>query len=80
VLNTYLHRKVQMKNISPSTASSPALKSGRIGLIISAMTETPERAEFIEFLDPYLRTGLSLLLKQTGFDGADIRTEEFGDC
>ncbi len=42
----------------------PALKTGKIDLIISSMTETPERAQSIDFSDPYLNTGLCLLVKK----------------
>ena len=40
----------------------PALKTGKVDLVISSMTATPERAKSIEFSDPYLATGLCLLL------------------
>ena len=40
----------------------PALKTGKIDLIISSMTATPEREESIDFSEPYLRTGLCLLV------------------
>ncbi len=40
----------------------PALKTGRIDLIISSMTATPERAQSVDFSEPYLRTGLCLLV------------------
>ena len=40
----------------------PALKTGKIDCIISSMTATPERAQSITFSDPYLKTGLALLI------------------
>jgi polar amino acid transport system substrate-binding protein len=40
----------------------PALKTGRIHLVISSLTRTPERAESIDFSEPYLDTGLCLLV------------------
>jgi polar amino acid transport system substrate-binding protein len=40
----------------------PALKSGKIDLIISSMTITDERKQSIDFSDPYLSTGLCLLV------------------
>lgn len=40
----------------------PALKTGRIDLVISSMTATPERAQSVDFSEPYLRTGLCLLV------------------
>jgi polar amino acid transport system substrate-binding protein len=40
----------------------PALKTGKIDLIISSMTITEERKQSIDFSDPYLSTGLCLLV------------------
>jgi polar amino acid transport system substrate-binding protein len=40
----------------------PALKTGRIDLILSSMTATPERAQSIDFSDPYVSTGLCMLV------------------
>lgn len=42
----------------------PALKTGKVDLVISSMTATTERAKSIDFSDPYLSTGLCLLLKK----------------
>ena len=42
----------------------PALKTGKIDLVISSMTATAERAQSIDFSDPYISTGLCLLLKK----------------
>jgi polar amino acid transport system substrate-binding protein len=46
-----LGREVQIQNI-PFDGLIPALKTGKIDLIISSMTETPERAQSIDFSDP----------------------------
>ncbi len=62
-LGRYLHRSVRIENI-PFDGLIPALKTGKIDLIISSMTETPERAESIDFSEPYLRTGLCLLVNR----------------
>ncbi len=40
----------------------PALRTGKIDLIISSLTRTEERARSIDFSDPYLQTGLCLLV------------------
>ena len=56
-----LHRPLQIENI-PFAGLIPALKSGKIDVIISSMTATPERAESVAFSSPYLTTGLSLLV------------------
>lgn len=42
----------------------PALKTGKVDLVISSMTATVERAKSIDFSEPYLTTGLCLLLKK----------------
>src|SRR5690349_6158238 len=56
VLGQRLHREVQIENI-PFDGLVPALKTGKIDLIISSMTETPARAQSIAFSEPYLHTG-----------------------
>ena len=42
----------------------PSLKTGKIDLIISSMTATAERSQSIDFSDPYLQTGLCLLVRK----------------
>ncbi len=41
----------------------PALKTGKIDLILSSMTANAERRRSIDFSEPYVRTGLALLLR-----------------
>lgn len=60
-----LGRPLQIENI-PFTGLIPALKTGKIDLIISSMTATPERAKTVSFSDPYLTTGLALLVPASG--------------
>ncbi|HWB59348.1 MAG TPA: transporter substrate-binding domain-containing protein [Chthoniobacteraceae bacterium] len=60
-LGEFLHRKVVVRNIR-FDGLIPELKTGGIDLIISSMTATPKRAEEIDFSDPYLKTGLCLLV------------------
>ena len=62
-LAAYLHRPLQIENM-PFEGLIPALKTGRIELIISSMTATAERAKSIDFSDPYLSTGLAILTKK----------------
>jgi polar amino acid transport system substrate-binding protein len=62
-LGAFLHRNVEIRNI-PFDGLIPALKTGKIDLIISSMTETPARAESIAFSEPYVRTGLCLLVNK----------------
>lgn len=56
-----LGQPVEIQNL-PFAGLIPALKTGRIDLIISSMTATPERAQSIDFSEPYLQTGLCLLV------------------
>ena len=45
----------------------PALKTGKIDLVLSGMTAKPERAKSVTFSDPYFHTALCLLVnKQAG--------------
>ena len=62
-LCTYLHRPIDIQNM-PFEGLIPALKTGRIDLIISSMTATDERRKSIDFSDPYLNTGLAILTKK----------------
>jgi polar amino acid transport system substrate-binding protein len=62
-LGEYLHRPIKIENM-PFEGLIPALKTGRINLIISSMTATDERRKSIDFSDPYLSTGLSILVKK----------------
>ncbi len=60
-LGQYLDRETQIVNI-PFAGLIPSLQTRKIDLIISSMTATPERAKSIAFSDPYLKTGLCLLV------------------
>jgi polar amino acid transport system substrate-binding protein len=59
-LGESLHRPVKIENI-PFTGLIPSLLTGKIDLIISSMTDTPEREKTIAFSDPYLSIGLAVL-------------------
>lgn len=60
-LGSHLNRPIRIENL-PFVGLIPALQTGKIDLVISSMTETPERAESIDFSEPYLSTGLALLV------------------
>lgn len=60
-LGKHLGREVQIQNL-PFDGLIPALKTGRIDVVISSMTATVERGQSIDFSQPYLRTGLCLLV------------------
>jgi polar amino acid transport system substrate-binding protein len=63
-----LKRPLRIENM-PFVGLIPSLQNKRIDCIISSMTDTPERRESIAFSDPYLSTGLALLVGAK----ADIR-------
>lgn len=56
-------KELRIENI-PFAGLIPALKTGNIDLIISSMTRTEERAQSIDFSDPYLHTGLCILVSK----------------
>lgn len=56
-----LGRPLVIQNIS-FDGLIPALKTGKIDLVISSMTATKERAQSIDFSDTYFSSGLCLLL------------------
>ncbi|NDC54483.1 MAG: amino acid ABC transporter substrate-binding protein [Planctomycetia bacterium] len=60
-LGRHLGRDVAIENIA-FDGLIPALKTGTIDCIISSLTATPERARAIAFSEPYLKTGLALLV------------------
>jgi polar amino acid transport system substrate-binding protein len=62
-LGKYLGRDVRIEN-TPFDGLIPSLNTGRIDLIISSMTATLDRAQSIDFSDPYLTTGLCLLISK----------------
>lgn len=68
-----LNRPLKIENIA-FEGLIPALKTGKIDCIISSMTATPERARSVDFSDPYLSTGLALLVsaKSTVKDLKDL--------
>ncbi len=60
-LGRYLNRPVEIQDVAWD-AIIPALKSGKIDLIISSMTKTEERSKAIDFSDGYVTNGLCLLV------------------
>jgi polar amino acid transport system substrate-binding protein len=63
-LGESLHRPVRIENI-PFTGLIPSLLTGKIDLILSSMTDTPERRKSIAFSAPYLTIGLAALVGKT---------------
>jgi polar amino acid transport system substrate-binding protein len=62
-LGDHLGREVVIENIAFDGLVT-ALKTKKIDCIISSLTATPERAKSIAFSDPYLKTGLALLVAE----------------
>jgi polar amino acid transport system substrate-binding protein len=62
-LGKALGKKIVIQNMA-FDGLIPSLKTGKIDLIISSMTATAERAKSIDFSDPYLQTGLCLLVNK----------------
>ncbi|HEY5973664.1 MAG TPA: transporter substrate-binding domain-containing protein [Geobacteraceae bacterium] len=62
-LGKALGKKIIIQNMA-FDGLIPSLKTNKIDLIISSMTATEERAKSIDFSDPYLVTGLCLLVKK----------------
>jgi polar amino acid transport system substrate-binding protein len=60
-LGESLGRSVVFSDL-PFSGLIPALKTGQIDVVISSMTATDERRQSIDFSEPYLRTGLCLLV------------------
>lgn len=60
-LGAHLGRSVVIENIA-FDGLIPALKAGHVDCVISSMTATAERAKSIAFSEPYLKTGLALLI------------------
>lgn len=60
-LGRHLEQEVIIENIAFDGLIA-ALRTGTIDCIISSMTATPERARSIAFSQPYLTTGLTLLV------------------
>lgn len=66
-LAEHLHKELVIQNTA-FIGLIPALKTGKIDLIISSMTANDERRQSIDFSEPYLRTGISLLFSAKSND------------
>ena len=70
-LADYLDRPLKIENIKFDTLIT-ALKSGNIDCVISSMTANDERRQSIDFSDPYVTTGLAMLVgKDSDIKGLD---------
>ncbi|MCF7933569.1 MAG: transporter substrate-binding domain-containing protein [Spirochaetia bacterium] len=60
-LGDYLDRPVVIENIA-WTGLIPSLQTGKADIIISSMTITEDRKQAVDFSDPYIKSGLTLLI------------------
>jgi len=69
-----LGKPVEFRNIN-FDGIIPALQTGQIDLIISSLTANEQRRQSIDFSDPYVRTGLSILIAKdsTVMAAGDLR-------
>lgn len=70
-----LGREVEFRNVNFDGLIT-ALRTGSIDLVISSMTATPERRKSIDFSEPYVKTGLSILAAKNSTiqSAADLKT------
>jgi ABC-type amino acid transport substrate-binding protein len=61
-LGEYLRQKVELVEL-PWAALIPALQQGRIDIIMSGMSITPERERAVLFTEPYLRAGQMAIIR-----------------
>ena len=52
----------------------PGLQSGQVDVGIAGITIKPERAEVVDFSDPYYNAGLLILVKADNADIADVKS------
>jgi polar amino acid transport system substrate-binding protein len=71
-LGEYLGRPVVIENTA-WTGLIPSLQTGKADIILSSMTINDERDKVVDFSDPYVRAGLSLLIS------SDSPVESFED-
>jgi polar amino acid transport system substrate-binding protein len=64
-----LKRPIEWSNMK-FMALIPALQSGKIDMIVSGMTATDGRRQFVDFSEPYFQNSQVMLVKKPGGDGA----------
>lgn len=69
-----LGKRVEYRNMN-FDGLIPALQTGQIDLIISSLTANEQRRQSIDFSDPYVKTGLSILAAKNSTiqSAADLR-------
>lgn len=61
------HLKLKIVNMQFDSLLG-ALKTGKIDIIISGMTSTPERKKEVDFSEPYMETGNVMLIRENNSD------------
>lgn len=62
-LAKFLNRELKIENMS-FDGLIPSLKTGSIDIIISSLTVNEERKKSIDFSEPYINTGLAILVQK----------------
>lgn len=70
-LAKFLKRDLKIENMS-FDGLIPALKTGSIDIIISSLTVNEERKKSIDFSEPYVNTGLALLVSKNSSDRKSV--------
>ena len=65
ILAARLHRPIQFVNMK-FMALIPALQSGKIDMIVSGMTATNERRQFVDFSQPYFDNSQVMIVRNDG--------------
>jgi len=64
-IGAMLHRPIEFSNMR-FMALIPALQSGKVDMIVTGMTATNERRQFVDFSDPYFKNSQVLMIWKSG--------------
>jgi len=64
IIGAKLHRPVEFSNMK-FMALIPALQSGKIDMIVTGMTATKERKQFLDFSQPYFENAQVMLVRKS---------------
>ena len=63
IIASKLHRPIEFSNMK-FMALIPALQSGKVDMIVSGMTATEERKQFVDFSEPYFESSQVMLVRK----------------
>ncbi|WP_031435101.1 ABC transporter permease subunit [Methylomarinum vadi] len=69
IIGAKLHRPVEFYNMK-FMALIPALQSGKVDIIVTGMTATKERSQFVDFTQPYYANAQVMLVKRAPSTGS----------